>query len=616
LIWTSFKLIKAAMLRTINQKFYTIAGLLIFLFFLAYVEVAFFLNQQSKAAEHSKQAVQIERQIHNLLILFNKMRFWERAVFSQDFPDAEKQFGKTMTFIKSELNDVKGMVFDPRISKRLKKVTEILAEYENYFNQLVQIKTEHRLKKTLIYSNYQSLASFIHHSNNPSLLKPLFILLDFQTLYSNSNRDSGYQAIQVVLDSLEIKSFKEGLLDDRLQSYLKSYRKVLREDYSIQEQFESMNTLFNQTSARLTNLLTGISMEAETLLKNTFIKAEFIGKRLKYIFFLSSSMGLMVLLLILLIVMRKIVRPVRSVAAVINDIKSGDTSSRFVFKGYKHDEINQLGLIFNDMLETLEDKNRQLLDYQAELESKLTELSDRQAERDALIEELEAKNEELEKFTYTVSHDLKSPLITIKGFAGFLEEDATSGDTERIKSDISRISEAAGKMQMLLDDLLELSRIGRMTNPPEEVSFKDIVSEALDMVAGQINDKNVKIKIDESLPKIYGDRKRLCDAIQNLLDNAVKYMGPQANPTIKIGYRRSGEEDFFFIEDNGIGIDPKYQEKVFGLFEKLEMSVEGSGVGLAIVKRIIEIHGGRIWVESEGPTHGSTFCFTLPNKFG
>lgn len=235
-------------------------------------------------------------------------------------------------------------------------------------------------------------------------------------------------------------------------------------------------------------------------------------------------------------------------------------------------------------------------------------------EREALIRELEGKNAELERFTYTVSHDLKSPLITIGGFLGFLEKDALSGNTVRLQSDIQRIKEAADKMRHLLDDLLELSRIGRLMNPARQVPFAEIVADALALVGGQLSERGVAIEVAPELPSAYGDRARLVELLQNLIDNAAKFMGDQPQPRIAIGVREQGEERIFYVQDNGIGIDPKYQQKIFGLFEKLDPEASGTGIGLALVKRIAEVHGGRIWVESEGVGRGATFCFVLPDE--
>ena len=229
---------------------------------------------------------------------------------------------------------------------------------------------------------------------------------------------------------------------------------------------------------------------------------------------------------------------------------------------------------------------------------------------EGLVTELESKNAELERFTYTVSHDLKSPLITIRGFLGYLENDAVDGNIERLKTDIERISNAAGKMGQLLDELLELSRVGRLMNDPEEVSFETIAREAVGLVEGRLKEGNIKVKINSNLPNIYVDRVRLVEVVQNLVDNAAKFVKEQPNPKIEIGVCDKDDEHIFYVKDNGIGIDPKYHEKIFGLFEKLDSNSEGTGVGLSLVKRIVEVHGGRIWVES-GAGKGATFCFTL-----
>lgn len=248
----------------------------------------------------------------------------------------------------------------------------------------------------------------------------------------------------------------------------------------------------------------------------------------------------------------------------------------------------------------------------AELQLEIAERKQAESEREALIAELETKNAELERFTYTVSHDLKSPLITIGGFVGFLEKDVLTGDQEQIKADIGHINNAVAKMQRLLDELLELSRIGRKMNPPEAVCFADIASEAIALVHGRIAAHNVAVEIAPGLPIIYGDRARLIEVMQNLVDNACKFMGEQPYPRIEIGARQDEAGPVFYVRDNGIGIAAQYHDKVFGLFEKLNPQSDGTGVGLALVKRIIETHGGKIWLESTGQDGGTTFYFTLP----
>ena len=234
------------------------------------------------------------------------------------------------------------------------------------------------------------------------------------------------------------------------------------------------------------------------------------------------------------------------------------------------------------------------------------------AELEQHRDQLEVKNAELERFTYTVSHDLKTPLVTITGFLGLLEQDAGAGNVDRMRRDIERIKAASGRMGQLLDELLELSRVGRVVNEPQEICLGELVREAVQQVAGRIAEGDVEVVIAPDLPRVFGDRVRLLEAVQNLIDNAAKFVGDQPRPKIEVGVRND-DEPIYFVRDNGIGIDPRYLEKVFGLFDRLDQEVEGTGVGLALVKRIIEVHGGRIWVESEGLGRGATFCFTIPS---
>ncbi|MBN8654517.1 MAG: PAS domain S-box protein [Anaerolineae bacterium] len=234
------------------------------------------------------------------------------------------------------------------------------------------------------------------------------------------------------------------------------------------------------------------------------------------------------------------------------------------------------------------------------------------SQRKSLIEELERKNIELERFTYTVSHDLKSPLVTITGFLGYLDRDARIGNFDHFKRDMNRIQQAVDKMQILLNDLLELSRIGRIMHEPVEEDFGAIVRDALSLLDGVITSGNIHVDFVDEGHKVTGDRVRLLEVIQNLVENAIKFMGTQPTPEIHIGSIKGDDGNpVFFVQDNGIGIEPQYQDLVFGIFNKLDAKSEGSGVGLTLVKRIIEVHKGRIWLSSQ-PGKGTTFFFTIP----
>jgi signal transduction histidine kinase len=231
------------------------------------------------------------------------------------------------------------------------------------------------------------------------------------------------------------------------------------------------------------------------------------------------------------------------------------------------------------------------------------------AERQRLISELETKNSELERFTYTVSHDLKAPLVTIRGFAKLVEEDAAAGRVEELRGDIRRIQRAAETMGVLLNQLLDLSRVGRVVGPPESLPLAPLIHEA----AQRVPDIDaVKLSVAGDLPTIAGDRVRLLEVFENLLGNAVKFRGDQPAPRIDVSLR-PGPDTVIVVSDNGIGVEPKFKDKIFELFERLDKKTPGTGIGLALVKRIVEFHGGRVWVESTGIAgEGSRFCLILP----
>lgn len=246
----------------------------------------------------------------------------------------------------------------------------------------------------------------------------------------------------------------------------------------------------------------------------------------------------------------------------------------------------------------------------------ITERKQAEAERERLIVELRSKNADLEMFSHAVSHDLKNPLITIRGLLKWIEVDAAGGSIDRLKVNLNLIAKAAARMEQLVEDLVEFTRIGGFCNPVDEVSFEELVSEAVQLASGSIAEKGVKVQVAPGLPTVRADRSRLLQVLQNLIENAVKFMGGQASPQIAIGADSFDGETVFHVKDNGMGINPADHDRVFNLFTKVDQEGKGTGLGLALVKRIIEIHGGRIWVESEGRGKGSIFYFTMGQKTG
>lgn len=234
--------------------------------------------------------------------------------------------------------------------------------------------------------------------------------------------------------------------------------------------------------------------------------------------------------------------------------------------------------------------------------------------------ELGQKTEELESFIYTISHDLKAPVVSLQGLASLLQLDL--GD--QIHGDaalyLERIQANTVHMQRLINQLLNLSRIGRLKEPQADVNMAELTREAANELHGQIELSNATIKIGDDLPVLTCERDRFKQVMINLISNAIHYSRPDVPPVIEIGVRTdNGKRDFctLFVRDNGIGIAKEYHNRVFEIFYRVDgkyTDSESTGVGLAIVKRIISGHGGNVWVESEGIGSGSTFYFSLPRE--
>jgi len=226
-------------------------------------------------------------------------------------------------------------------------------------------------------------------------------------------------------------------------------------------------------------------------------------------------------------------------------------------------------------------------------------------------QKLETLNRELESFAYTISHDLRAPLRGIQGFALALQEDYGESLDDVGRRYLDRIGKIAANMDKLILDLLDYSRIGRIVSPPEKVEMKKLIVEAFEEVKSAAEDKPVDFSLRGDFPMISCERSRTKQIFTNLLENSLKYSKDDIE--IEVGCFDGDEEYEFWVRDNGIGFDMKYRDKIFDPFTRLERSGEGSGIGLATVKKIVETCGGKIWAES-APGEGSVFRFTIPKE--
>jgi K+-sensing histidine kinase KdpD len=226
--------------------------------------------------------------------------------------------------------------------------------------------------------------------------------------------------------------------------------------------------------------------------------------------------------------------------------------------------------------------------------------------------DLKERYDEIEQLVCAISHDLILPLVTIKGFLGYLKKDIASGGRQRIEIDLGLIGDAVERMEGLLIRALDVSSIGKLSGKREKVSYGEIVEEALSLTSDKINAIKANIAIASDLPMVNADRARIVDVLVSLIENCIRHKSNARPLTIEIGYQEKEGEVVFFVRDNGTGIDPKSQKDIFSLFYR-DGEAANSHAGLALSRRIIEVHGGRMWIDSS-VSESCAVYFTLPES--
>src|SRR5438094_2496063 len=231
------------------------------------------------------------------------------------------------------------------------------------------------------------------------------------------------------------------------------------------------------------------------------------------------------------------------------------------------------------------------------------------------ITELRQRTEELESFTYSVSHDMRAPVRAIDGFTRILIEEYSDKLDDEGRRLLQIVRANTEKMGQLIDGLLALSRLGREKVIFSEIDMTDLARTSFEeQKAVGAKDRRISFNVD-ALPSAYGDKRLITQVFQNLLSNAIKFTRNEESPEIEVGYKAGPTDDIYFVRDNGVGFDMDHAQKLFGTFQRLHGAdeFEGSGIGLATVRRIIDRHGGRVWAEAR-PNAGATFYFSLPPR--
>ena len=313
------------------------------------------------------------------------------------------------------------------------------------------------------------------------------------------------------------------------------------------------------------------------------------------------ALSLLLALFVSRVARRAIVTPIARLADVARVVSREKDYSVRVAPAAEGTELTLLTTTFNEMLAQIEVRDRNLQTAHDELEQRVQERT----------VELEAANKELESFSYSVSHDLRAPLRSIDGFSLALEEDYGEKLDTVAKSHLHRVRAATQRMGVLIDDLLNLSRLSRLEMERESIDLSRMAQAAADDLARTNENRSVAWIIPEGV-QAYGDPRLIRVVLDNLLGNAWKYTSRHESARIEFGAERHGDGMVFYVKDDGAGFDPAYSQKLFGAFQRLHGATEfpGTGVGLATVQRIVRRHGGTVWAES-AVEKGATFYFTL-----
>ncbi|MDL4813485.1 ATP-binding protein [Actinomadura opuntiae] len=314
----------------------------------------------------------------------------------------------------------------------------------------------------------------------------------------------------------------------------------------------------------------------------------------------ALAVAALAVLLLALVIRRTVVRPVASLGEQVRAVAQGDFAHRLDVSGPA--EINELAVIIDAM------RRRIIEEWRTSTERAV--LLDEQAG------ELRRSNAELEQFAYVASHDLQEPLRKVASFCQMLDRRYGDQLDERGRQYIVFAVDGAKRMQALISDLLGFSRVGRLARPEDAIDLNEVAGQALDNLGSLVEETGAQVEIGD-LPTVPGERTQLTQLFQNLVGNAIKFRRPDVAPRVAIDVRREGDEWLFTCADNGIGIEPRYADRIFLIFQRLHPRDEytGTGIGLALCKKIVEYHGGRIWLDEDERGEndpGTTFHWTLP----
>ncbi|MCA9409498.1 MAG: HAMP domain-containing protein [Candidatus Omnitrophica bacterium] len=370
------------------------------------------------------------------------------------------------------------------------------------------------------------------------------------------------------------------------------------------DDIKSIQLKERKVAKELSNFLNEVEDFIQRSLNETY-KIEQFSKKVSWLSFLIS---LVISFILAVSITRSISRPLKALVNATHQVGVGNLAVNL--KVSAKDEIGELSAAFNQMSE-------KILEFKSELENKNEILAQNLKITEEQKRDLEKVNKELDRFVHTVSHDLRSPLMGISGYGSVLDSQYKEKLDSRGQRCIQGIKEGAKRINTMIEDLLMLTKISRIKNPYEEVDMNELVQEIVKRLEFNIQERQVNLVIVQELPIVKCDRIKMGEVFHNLINNAVKFSSNNSAraPQVDIGCQELDEAYQFYVRDNGIGIAVEDQDKVFEIFQRSVHAGEykGTGVGLSIVREVIQDHGGKVWIESE-LGQGAAFFFTIPKK--
>ncbi|MBF0449692.1 MAG: response regulator [Candidatus Magnetomorum sp.] len=614
------------MIISTKHRFYVIAGLLILLFCIGYIELAVFINELSQGAEKVQKAAYIEKDVQKIKQDFWKLRFWERAVQTQSHVEADQQFGETIARIRQQLANFNPSPFDEHFLGKTEPVNTVLTQYENAFNSLIQLETDQRLSQTQIESSFQVLSSTILMSSEFSLLKPLLNLGRFLDRYVHHKTDSEHKALRMVFASFENKLKQSEIINDRIRSYLQKLDELISRHFTTEKKIQVIHKQFDALSQELMNRFTDISQTAENIGYQSLETGSQLQESIVRWMIISVTISLLILLFILDLIARKVIKPIRSLWAVVMKVQSGDEQARFQSKS--KDEIAHLGFALNNMLDTINQHRfrlEEIVDERTEALTKTNEQMRLEIEQRKKAQEMasqmaleaEIANKAKSVFLANMSHEIRTPMNAVINLTELVLETQL---TSRQREYLTIIKSSGNTLLGIINDILDLSKIesGKMELEKMAFNLQDVFHSIADMFRGKISQKGIEfiIHIAANVPlNLIGDPLRLKQIIVNLTNNAIKFTdtGEIFIQVIVVHQTQQDTRLVISVQDTGIGISQEGMKNLFTPFTQADSSTTrkygGTGLGLTICKQLAELMGGKIWAETQ-EGKGSHFSFT------